>query len=79
MAVMERETQPVVESSVWPAWSLAALVLVLSLGIGASAMARWQAGRVAEQRERVAHLAQERTDALERGMERMLEIGRAHV
>ncbi len=72
MAVMERESQPVAESSVWPAWSLAALVLVLSLGIGASAMARWQAGRVAEQRERVAHLAQERTDALERGMERML-------
>jgi diguanylate cyclase (GGDEF)-like protein len=72
MLDMASETPPMTESRVWPAWSLAALVLVLSLGIGASGMARWQSARLASGRAAAAHVAHDRAFALERGVERML-------
>ncbi|MEP6969933.1 MAG: EAL domain-containing protein, partial [Betaproteobacteria bacterium] len=73
----KREPPSLVERSAWPAWSLAALVLVLSLGIGASGLARWQLARVETEREVVARLAQDRAQTLQLGVERMLAINHA--
>jgi len=69
---MAREIQPLVAWSVWPAWGLAALVLLLSLGIGASGMARWQVAQLESEREAAAHLARDLAQSMQRDIERML-------
>ena len=76
-SVTPRASQPAVERATWPAWTVAALVLVLALSIGATGMARIQASLLGAQRDAVSHLSEDRTQVLKRSVDRMLAINYA--
>ncbi len=71
-SITQSAPEPAVERSAWPQWTVAALVLVLALSIGAAGMARLQAARLDAQRDAVAQLSEERAWVLQRSVERML-------
>ncbi len=70
-------SQPAVERDSWPAWTVGALVLALSLGIGATIMARIHASQLDAQRDTVANLSEDRSKILKRSVDRMLAINYA--
>jgi len=61
----------------WPPWAVAALVLVLTLAAGATLMTRMLESDRLLQREAVGRLAQERSLALQRNVERMQALNHA--
>ncbi len=61
----------------WPAWTIGALVFVLTLAVGAALLSRFQFDQQRLQRAEAAHLAKERSMVLQRSFERMMAINHA--
>ncbi len=76
-SVTSRFSPRIIDRAAWPAWTLAALVLVLSLSIGATIMARIQTSQLDAKRDTVAHLSEDRAQVLQRSVDRMLAINYA--
>lgn len=76
-SVIPRLSPPTIDRTAWPTWTVAALVLMLSLSIGASIMARIQTSQLDAKRDAVAHLSEDRAQVLQRSVERMLAINYA--
>ena len=76
-SAMKRVQQTVIERVTWPAWTVAALVLVLSLSIGATIMAKTQASNLQAQWDAASHLSEDRVLVLKRSIDRMLAINYA--
>lgn len=61
----------------WPSWAIAGLVFAVALALGSSLLSRWLADRQLERRQMAAGLAQERSQVLQRSVERMLSTNYA--
>ena len=61
----------------WPSWTIAALVFLLLLALGAGLLVRYQEQKQRQQREEVAQVARERAQVLQRSVERMLASNHA--